>query len=908
MSKEPLFGITRDPVVVFEKKLTLARNGHVKNTFTIPMPAAQEWGVYRIEFISDLGLKSSTCFQVLPPAAIAYLDLDPIYPANPADTRTVTVGIRSFLGRYPTRVLVEAQPAAGGAWTTVAEKKLEVRRTPQSNITTFAFSLAPKQGEDLRLKASIVADDGVIHTSFNRLEYADHNRALDRRPTMFRALDGSQFASETNALTNNLLQWRREMPLFRGVMVFQLPGTSRDWLRQNDFTCNYGQIITNYPMLAEWKLDDCNGAGVSAAKLMDVHAEDVTSWLVRQHSRSHFQRHLDGKPDIVNLVEAVAGYEPPGADPKRDGRYSHFLGYTPRAIPNYREALAGRDEGVRMLDPGGRTMRRYSFKEMYELTYDEALPVPQVLGFASWDDYIPYKSTSRNEGGFFGGKAEELKCRIHYYLRNYSHLKQLDDLSVNLRAFAPEIHCVIGGDGPLLGQLSSQYYRLPYIDTNSRWLFRSAYIQAQSVTYGGERTFLETAARFGRRVGVHEEIGAGQWAPYRTAETSFVSLFTKRAALPYPDLQVDFFHTLTKTYRLAEEKAMFKGFQVAVDTQATPCTAGAEILMVYNNNSYYPDNARGNYRWDLKNPEHRILTMGDFTWRAGIPSHAIETPLWDTQLLANYRIVCLAAERYMKGDLPVVQAWLRNRQAKGRILFINHASPLQINYLNGPEIQEIQWRSQNGWGDLGLAWGQPVLTPVNTLRVMGKAAYSPAHPLPCLVVTPPPGAKTLVESERGVPVVWQLAIDANSVIYSGLPLGNISVAGDPDAVCYKVLSDLFASLGCPPVCKAAPEDWFTCGYRLNGNRLAIALINPKEEKIAMDGPYGDDGDKVEQVAAAVGVTEVEVTWNKAGVPQRTYKVRDAWNNVLLDQVVKADAAGTIRAKFKINVAKLFILE
>ncbi len=906
--KEPSFGLSQPPQKLWEQKFSLQAGKKLNHEFTFPMPEAKNWGVYRIEFISDSGVKSSTCFHVLPPAAVDYIDVDPIYPANPAEKRKITVGIRAFIPEFPAKIILAAQPMSGGDWKKIGEFQLRLQRSPKTNITVYEFDIVPS-GKDLRLRATIADEKGnAIHDSYNRLEIADHNLSVDRKTTMFRALDGRQFTEEDKLLTDDLKSWRKEMPLFRGIQTFALPGNSRQWMLDNDFLCNYGQIITHFPMMQEWKLDDRNGIGISAYQLMPAHDEDVTSWLVRQHSRGIFQPFLDGKPEIINLVEAVAGYETPGIFPNRTGNHSHMLGYTPKAVPNYREALTGRDEGVRMLDLGGKTARRYYFKDMYELTYNEKMPTPKSLGFSSWDNYVPYISTLQNEAGFFKDRQEELKYRIHYFLRSYCHMKQLDDLTANLRAFAPEIHCVIGHDGPLVAQVSSQYYRLPYIDTQTRWLFRSAYIHAIATTYAGERTWLETAGRFGRRVGAHEEIGGGQWAPYRTAETSFVSLFTKRAALPYHDLQVDFYHNRNKTYRVAEEKAMFRGFQLAVDTEAIPCTDQAEILTIHNNNSYYPDNYSGNYRWDLKQPEVKLITLDEFFRNNGIPYHGIETPIWDTKLLSKYRIVCLQAERYMKGDLQNVAAWLNDSSSTGRTLFINHASPLQINFLRGPGIKNIQWNSPREWQKLGLNLGQPIRIEAKGLEFADHPPLRSNIPLTCLMVKPPQGANVLVKNENGNPIVWQYAVGKNSIIYSGLPMNNITANEDPQKVCNQILLSLFSRLKCLPVWKATPENWFACGYRLKGDKLAIALINPAEEQVAMKGPYGDDGDKVEEVAAALGSTEVGFDWYKAGTPGRTYKVRDAWTSKLLPQTVTADSEGNIKTKFKVNTAKLFFLE
>ncbi len=907
LSKEKTFGTNAADKTVLEKEFNIAPGQTVNYKFTFPMPSADKWGVYALSFSCDLGVRKSTCFHVFPPAAVSYIDINPIYPENPDQIRKVTVGLRSFLPVFNATLKLETQKYSGGEWKTAAEKQVSLTKTALSNIKTFSFDIAPVKNEDLRIRASICGPDGkVIHDSYNRIEYSDHNRALDRRITMFRAFNGIQFITEGQPFINNLLEWRKEMPLFRGLQPFELPKNSRQWMKDHDFTCNYGGMLTEFPNLSRWKLDDCNGAGVSAEKYMPGHHEDVSAWLVKQHSRSHFHYYTTKKPDIINLVEAVAGYEPPGL-PNRIGLHSHFLGYTPRAIPNFRDALSGRDAGVRMLNPGGKTAKRYHFKELYELTYNEPMPTPGELGFKSWDEYVPMKLTLTQEGGYFQNNRNLLRYRIHYYLRSYLHMQRLDDLTVNTRAFVPEIHCVIGSDGPLLGQVSSQYYRLPYIDTHTRWLFRSAYVHARGVTFGGERAWLETAKRFGRRVGDHEEIGGGQLASYRTAETSFVSLFTKRSALPYKDLQVDFYHAQAKKYRVKEEKAMFRGFQLAYDSGSKPYTDNAQVLFIGNNNSYYPSNYRGNYRWDLRLPKYRILTYSDFAIRNGIPFHSIGTPIWDTALLAKYRIVGLMADRYMKGDLKVIGKWLHEPGTKGRTLIINHAGPLQIDYRMGFGLDSIMWKSTAGWRELGLDITAPKLIYVKGLGFAGTPVEQSSSPMNCLYVKPPKGAKVLVRDDKNRAIVWQAAVGGNRVIYSGLPMNNIYTKDDPRNLNYNMLRHLYAYLKCPSISKTVPEDWFSCGYRLKDGRLALAFINPGEQKMSM-GYYGNTGDAIEKAAAKLGMTDVKFTWYKAGKPGKTYKLRDAWTGKLLPETITADKNGNINFNHKINVAKLYILE
>ena len=79
------------------------------------------------------------------------------------------------------------------------------------------------------------------------------------------------------------------------------------------------------------------------------------------------------------MSDIIAGRRPPPEE--MAGKVSHFLGYAQEAVWRHREALAGRDGGLRILEPGGKRFRRVYLPELYRDLFNEPLPTPEELGF-----------------------------------------------------------------------------------------------------------------------------------------------------------------------------------------------------------------------------------------------------------------------------------------------------------------------------------------------------------------------------------------------------------------------------------------------------------------------------------------------------------------------------------------------
>ena len=906
----------------------LAPGDRVQQTFTW-QPPENAWGVYTAEFTTREGFSKELSLQLLPPGAVDYIDVDPLYALLPSVSRKLKIGLYSFLDRYDGKLTVTV---VNDNDRILYDAPVALKRTPESVMTTVEVPLGTVE-RDLLIRAALSDPDGkLIHDSFLRVEASAANPAMVRRDVMFRAMNGIQFVEEPE-LPADLEALRDRMPLLRGLYIHQLQGDSRRWMHDHDFTLNYGLLLTDYPKIGKWGLDDRNAAGRSATEMMPGHPEDPARWLVWQHSRMYFKPILAARPEIVNLVEAVAGYQTPGTETPSDnavegeytnmsdiiagrrlppeemaGKVSHFFGYAPEAVWRHREALSARDGGLRILEPGGKNFRRVHLPELYLDLFNEPLPSAEELGFRSYDEYEPIPLGLSHENGYFLNDTELKRYQVHYLIRCYFHLKRLDDLSAYLRAFAPEVHCVIGHDGPLVAQLSDVLYRLPYLDTQTRWLFRSAYVMANDTTFGAERHWVMLGKLYGKRVGIHEEIGGGQWAPYRTEKTSFVSLFTKRAALPYRDLQVDFYHNRGKTYRVAEETAMFRGFQTAVDTGARPANDAAKLLVVETNNSHYPANYQGNYRWDLMMPPEPILSVPDFLRASGRYFHSTHTPLFTATELARYETVWLAAERYRHGDLGIVREWLTSPQPGTRTLILNHVGTLHSNYLSGMKMLELNAARPGDWKELGLPEAQLSKKSVASVRCADGREFRFSQPLPVILAAMPEGGVALAADPDGNALVWSVEVmPGRRIIYSGLPFNNIFESETDRETLYALGEAVLLSAPSLPRSYAiSPERWFGMGYRLTDGSLAVALLNPAEYQLAMS-PYGADGDAVEAAQAALGKTEVHFRWLRATEPLRRLRLVNAWDGSDTGVEIVADEEGSIELTLPVNAAELYFL-
>lgn len=893
-------GKIEKPVVLkdFKIKLKPAQKGAVLS-YDFAMPAPQAWGFYKLQLRTSLGQTTDSVFHVLPPCAVSFIDVDPLYPDDPDTQRDITVGIRSIASKSNFRLVVETAEDVEGPWQTVMDKAVQIRQTATSNIDQFTLKVKP-QGKDLIVRAKLMSDDTEVHHAWNRIEVAKHRRALDRPDTMFRAIDGWQFEKERDEWVKTLTEWPKKYSLFRGLQPFSTNPEMHAWAKKHGFTVNTGTMLANWPEAPEWRFDDCDVRGVSAYKMMPGHCEDLSLWIVQQHSRAFFDRLVPCQSPIVNLVEAVTGYNP------GQRLVGGWFGYTSEATVAYREALRGKDEGIRLQDLGGKQMKRYHLVDLYQLVYDEPLPTAKELGFKSYGEFKPINTTLGHEAGRFYSRREMLRVRLHYFLRAYLHIRRLDEISCHVRVTTPEMHFVIGHDGPLVGQITSIIYRLPYMDTHTRWLFRSAFVQAWNVTNGIERTWPLMGERFGKRIGAHEEIGGGQYSPYRTAETSFVSLFTKRAALPWRDLQVDFYTSKDRTARIAEEEAIYRGFQLAVDTDAKSVSDNADILVVTNNGAHYPSTYQGFFRWDIKTPEDRILSIGDCLARNGIQYHSWYTPLLgDLDSLQDYKTVFLVAARQMRGDLETLNKWIRQPGSKGRRLVLNHAAALQLDYTKGPKAWQMTWNDATRWKRLGLNLGKPRRGKSSKIVGPGGQELAFVEPITTVIVRVPRGAQVLWKDNKGKPVVWEQKVGDNWIVYSGLPLNNLTLSEDTNANSYRALLSLLSSWGYERDSSVKPEGWFAGRYHLSDNRLAVAIIRPEETKLAMGHYDRDDG--VAKAAAKLGAVSATVSWRKAGMPGTVYAVTDAWTGEVLPQKVTVDTDGTIKLKVNVDVAKLYIL-
>ena len=862
--------------------------------FTFRLPDAADWSVWLAACESEDGMTTEIPLHLLPPAAVDYLDVDPLL-APPGSERSFTAGIYGFVAGIPLRLLFERR-LDNGEWKTLADRTI----TSVRGILPVALPAERPETDALYRVRLLSASGRDLHETLLRVTAGEENPAFRRGTAMFRALDGLQFTWEKDFLFDDLKRMQQQWPLFHGLQPARLAEGVHDWMRANGFLLNYGAMLNDINKIERWGLNDANWAGVSASRLMPGHCEDPALWLVRQNSRSRFADIVREEPDIANLVEAVPGYETPGlfsAAERGGSEVSHFLGYAPLGVSRHWEAPAGIDGGVRQLEPGGKRFRRITFPELYEQIYNEKLPRPAEFGWSDWKEYRPLHLNQAQQHGALTAKEVKL-FRLHYLIRTYYHLKRLDDLSAWLHQSAGEVHNV-AHEGPLIAQISALTYRLPYVDTNTMWMFRSAWAHGWGVSNGTAEFLREYSGLFQHRFGLHEEIGGGQWASYRTAETSFVSVFVKRATVPFADLQVDFYLGADRAYRVKEELAMFRGFQLAVDTKARPA-AEPHIALAGSSASYFPELKKGVIRDEVFGVE--MVNFANLLRGDGIPFRTVSSPLVSPELLKSDRLLFWSSEHPMAGDLEVLRKWLAAEP--GRVLVLNHVGSWNCDYTDGCRADELKFdRTRRPLEVFGLS-GRPAPEPVRFSALNGVPLQASVTGF---YLPPPVGAEPLMKDDSGRALVWKIPVEHGTLIYSGLPFGNVKRSDDPAGTMVQAWRKLLAADGWRGNLTVAPENWFVGTYRLADGRLAVAAIHPGEAKIA-NRDYGATGDGVEKAAAQLGVTEVSIRWNGAAEAGSRWRAVDAWSGTPLEGEFRAGEDGSLELKIPVPVAKLYFLE
>lgn len=872
---------------------------------TLSLPASDAWGIYGVKLTCADGPEQDANIHVLPAAAAAYIDV-----ARPFDTghtgmpMPLRLGFRRFADRtVEVAYRVEVSPDVDGPFESVTEGQLVLE---QPGVTEIAASDPTGAGPRV-YRLTVLLDGREINAEAARCEPGPRT-ATQRTLLCSRSMDGYQVMNE-DGFWDSLDSVRKAFPLLRELQVFRYDRETEQAVRAHELELNAGFHIGGQEGVC-WGLEDIGPNGENAYDASDTvqQGEDKTLWMTQQYSRRLAREVIDMRPDRINFVEPVACFSSAA-----DGPYSGFYGYGHEAVAAYREALQSRDAGIALLAPDDRTVRRMHFPAFYHLVYDEPLPSPADVGFASWAAYEPIRLTqSQWTLGAFNDWREILLTRLHLLMRAYFNLWQLDRLSTYVRVSVPEVMIIPNSDGTMNGQFTYLFYRLPYMDTIYREMFRGAYWWGIDNYTGENRTWPVLADTFGKRIRLSEEVRGGSPWPYRTPATSFVSAFTKRAGIAWPEMQTDFYTTLTDTYGRRIEASQYAGYSLAADLNAAPFWKSERDLLILGvNPSYYPELWRGFYRWDMRMPEGRLLEAADSLRRAGqeFDSYFLPFPGGNMDVLKPYRTVVLNAAAQPGGTFEALNTWLQEPSNPPRVLVLNHIGFQHLSMLNGADASSTVGLKPSRWQALGLpAVTQQVAWAEGFAGCDGTAFPSRAR-LAVFTSEPPSGAVKLLATAAGACVTWQYTLPSgNCVAVSGLPMNLVTAREDPSLATERAWQWLFEThLGHHPRMHVSLPEHFVGLYRTSGNVHFLAAIRREEADVAMAAgkyTYNNAG----ELAKVVGdVPRQILDVDLHGFPSNSHwSVYDVVDGRELGETVAGDQ-GSLRLNFEIHLVRLLAL-
>jgi hypothetical protein len=868
----------------------------------LPLPElAHEWGFFPVEFHADGGLSTRTVLHVVPPAIAAYLDVDRIFDATGEGDLTLRFGLQRFADApvEVTWLLEQADSVrpASGEPLQFTQIEQQPARLVQAGVSRFQVGLPMPPGDRL-FRLTLLIDGTAVNHEYIRFE-AGPRPALERPPIIGRSLNGHQFYTEPD-LVDRMKALREHLPLVGEFSVARWEPPMLEAARSAGFDY-MGQMHLIGPDGRNWNVRDLgpNGEDPYRGHGLLHQGEDKTLWMTQQLSRRYVDRAAVAGVDRMLFIEPGTTFSTAPM-----GRYGPWFGYTPEAVDAFRLALQGLDSGVRLLEPGGKRITRVHFADMWRMINDAPVPQPQQLGFSSWDEYEPYRIPTRNRAGDFRTERELLAMKLHLTLRMYYNVWQIDQITTYARTLVPEVQVVLNTDGPRNGQYSPFLYRLPFIDTHQKQMFNSAYQWGAPTYFGGEPIWWMRTRMYGKRMRLRDEIGhGGNAVPYRTPETSFVAVFTKRAAMPGEDYEIHHYNLGHATIRVREEMAMWSGFSMASDLGAKRHWEGQrDLLLLTINPGHYPE---------LYRPfalSGRQLGAAEALRRAGVEYDAVELPFpvapWHH--LDNYRTIVLDAAAQGGGTFEALRAWLDQTSLRQRTLVLNNIHFLHITTAGGAAPQTLRVLKPTRWRDLGLPQQDYRVESHSRLSIPGEQPFIAPQPIPVFLVPPPPGAQVLVGGERDEPVVWRFGLpNGNAIIYSGLPVNLVGEEQDPRTITERLWVSLFTGrLGYPTRITCSVPETFAGLYRTEQGMLMLALISHHEAKMITRVNYASEE---ALFAAAAAIPEQEVTVTIRGMtPHAKWRLFDVVSGTCFGEA-EVDAEGTVRLTSPLHLVKLIAL-
>jgi hypothetical protein len=468
-------------------------------------------------------------------------------------------------------------------------------------------------------------------------------------------------------------------------------------------------------------------------------------------------------------------------------------GYSEANVKAYRLDLAGRDEGLVLVD--GRKARGIRFADYFR-AYNGFLLTPGQLGLKCWEDFAPSKPDDT-------GPYSRARWRVFLYLRSYEWLKLADRTGRYYQSRGGEGVWIVPNPEDTWG--SSDYMMLTRSlgvrNLMPEW-FGCPGWEAEGMYASGPYLRGE-ADRAGSRLSVLFETGAGgHAAPYWDWRVAYNAAYALSAASRADDFDNDFIDEAPYDVMSdpAKDQAQFRRFRDGV-TKALgflqaraekPRRPATEILCI---SERPPAKACGSIFFGVTIPH---------TLAVGLSRAHFAFDLRDSfeleRVINGYRVLAYSPWAPRSGDLSLIARWLTLKP--GRVLMTHSFVPTR-------DTSEF-WGGETGT-ERGYALGGPLLglgritgTDVKRCKVTAAfGAWGQVFTPGQVLEFPTPLTRcdlgeTLVATDAG-PLVSRVAAGKSEIIYLHYTPGDTEPVQRIDE---KVMEAVGASLGLQPVCRA----------------------------------------------------------------------------------------------------------
>ena len=549
--------------VTEEKSLPVTENNSVEYLFPSTLPS----GFHQLDFLPeeiDFVMGSWTVY-VRPAVEILAFDADRVCCLPGEDTK-LTIRLRNNLDSAgKVTLILKTTDGSFGTKRTV---------TLNGNSEESLTSVLPPGTGDRWITAEVLLRNNPVDRSALRLEAGAERSALSR-PARFYVNVGRDDPASVAQMTQRIAGYDCAGLSTPGMV----PAPEILELSRRYKLPLTGEGVLQGAMISRCNLGSCTPDGVCWDS--GDHMEDKTLLGCRKRYEQLY-RLAPGDPRVeTKIVEPVDlwwganGYE--------------MASYSIDAIRRFREILAGKDEGLRVLH-NRRFIKRINFREFYRF-YEGQDPQPAEFGLDNWHSYTPIAVpalTLPQRTDLVGQYTEQQLREIQLLnlLRRYVNTQLLDHLSQFITGGGQSCGIIPSFYANITGRDYYFSYALPYLDNYYHEPFDSARLILESYEFKGDG-LKRVAEHFGKRQSLCLENGQPQCAVYWGTRASWIMVFAGLAAIGGNDLQIDFWERLSTPEATRETFDQHKSFQDAFcyfrNYPSETCADSREIAMVTYN-------------------------------------------------------------------------------------------------------------------------------------------------------------------------------------------------------------------------------------------------------------------------------------------------------------------------------------